>query len=506
MALGNLLEATQIQHLPLVFTSCLLVWYFRLLIHALFSPLRFVPGPLSARFTRLWYFQQVYTGRFPWTNIELHKKHGPVVRIAPNEYSIDDPSAVKAIYGHGTAFTKGPWYDGSTNLKDQKSNLFADRDPESHAAERRKVASLYSMSTLVTMEEGVNDCIALLEQRLGELTRSRKPINLQWWMQCYAFDVIGSITISKRFGFLDSGKDPMDLTSGMDDFLIHSARIGVYPELHPILFKLGKWAGPNGIIRAFIFTRKQIHEYKATNKFLEGKVDEEAAFLPRLLRLHQAKPDTVTEEDVMRTCAINIVAGSDTTSISLTGVLWALLRNPEAMEKLRAEVDDKYLSGEIGDPISFADAQKMPYLQAVIREGLRLHPAGGLPLSRVVPKGGATIAGHFFPEGTIVGINAWVAHRNADVFGDDVEVFRPERWLEDEKNAHRMERYWLPFGHGSRTCLGKNMALMEISKLIPQLIRKFDIELADPEMKLETRNVWFVKQTNIIVQIKQRSL
>ena len=76
MALGNLLEVTQIQHLPLVFTSCLLVWYFRLLIHALFSPLRSVSGPLLARFTRLWYFQQVYTGRFPWTNIELHKKHG----------------------------------------------------------------------------------------------------------------------------------------------------------------------------------------------------------------------------------------------------------------------------------------------------------------------------------------------------------------------------------------------------------------------------------------------
>jgi hypothetical protein len=76
MALGSLLEVTQIQHLPLVLTSCFLVWYFRLLIHALFSPLRTVPSPLLARFTRLWYFQQVYTGRFPWTNIEMHKKHG----------------------------------------------------------------------------------------------------------------------------------------------------------------------------------------------------------------------------------------------------------------------------------------------------------------------------------------------------------------------------------------------------------------------------------------------
>uniref|UniRef100_A0A0D2XL07 Pisatin demethylase n=1 Tax=Fusarium oxysporum (strain Fo5176) TaxID=660025 RepID=A0A0D2XL07_FUSOF len=438
MALGGLLEATQTQYLPLVFTSCFLVWYFHLLIHSLSSPLRSVSGPPLARFSRVWYFRQVWTGRFPWTNIELHRKHeGPVVRIAPNEYSVDDPSAVKTLYGHGTAFTKGPWYDGSTNLKDEKSNLFANRDIKTHAAERRKVASLYSMSTLVKMEDAVNDCIVRLEQRMRDLAR------------------------------LHHGKDPMDLVSGLHDFLTHAARIGVYPDLHPILFKLGKLAGKfqsagtNGIIRAFIFTRKQIGEYKAMNKFLKSKADDEEAFLPRLLRLHHEKPESVTEEDVMRTCAINVVAGSDTTSISLTGVMWALLRNPKAMAKLRAEVDDKYSSGEIGDPISFGDAQKMPYLQAVIKEGLRLHPAGGLPLSRIVPKGGATIAGHFFPEG---------------------------------------------FGHGSRTCLGKNIALMEISKLIPQLIRKFDIELADPQMKLETENVWFVKQTNVIVEIKERAL
>ncbi|EXK43526.1 hypothetical protein FOMG_02471 [Fusarium oxysporum f. sp. melonis 26406] len=304
----------------------------------------------------------------------------------------------------------------------------------------------------------------------------------------------------------------MDLVSGLHDFLTHAARIGVYPDLHPILFKLGKLAGKfqsagtNGIIRAFIFTRKQIGEYKAMNKFLKSKADDEEAFLPRLLRLHHEKPESVTEEDVMRTCAINVVAGSDTTSISLTGVMWALLRNPKAMAKLRAEVDDKYSSGEIGDPISFGDAQKMPYLQAVIKEGLRLHPAGGLPLSRIVPKGGATIAGHFFPEGNIVGINAWVAHRNADVFGHDADEFRPERWLVNGADTQRMDRYWLTFGHGSRTCLGKNIALMEISKLIPQLIRKFDIELADPQMKLETENVWFVKQTNVIVEIKERAL
>lgn len=94
---------------------------------------------------------------------------GSVVRIAPNEYSIDDPDAVKIIYGHGTAFTKGPWYAASG--PPHEPNIFTDRNPNSHAAERRKYASLYSMSTLVTMEQAVNHCIWGLSDRLADFSR-----------------------------------------------------------------------------------------------------------------------------------------------------------------------------------------------------------------------------------------------------------------------------------------------------------------------------------------------
>lgn len=96
---------------------------------------------------------------------------GPVVRITPYDYSIDDPSAVKPIYGHGTAFTKGPWYDASRNLDAVARDLFTDRDPKRHAANRRKVASLYSMSSLLRMEEAVNDCVGLVEEKFREIAR-----------------------------------------------------------------------------------------------------------------------------------------------------------------------------------------------------------------------------------------------------------------------------------------------------------------------------------------------
>jgi hypothetical protein len=73
---------------------------------ALATPLRDIPGPFAARFTRLWYLKNVWRGDFEKVNVRLHDRYGPIVRIAPNEYSIDDSEAIKIIYGHGTGFTK----------------------------------------------------------------------------------------------------------------------------------------------------------------------------------------------------------------------------------------------------------------------------------------------------------------------------------------------------------------------------------------------------------------
>src|SRR5271168_328983 len=87
-----------------IVTGCLLILYF--IIDFIKDPLRDIPGPLLARFTRLWYFIEIYKGSFELTNVELHKKYGPIVRIAPHEYSIDDVDAAKTIYGHGNAFVK----------------------------------------------------------------------------------------------------------------------------------------------------------------------------------------------------------------------------------------------------------------------------------------------------------------------------------------------------------------------------------------------------------------
>ncbi|KAL1876477.1 hypothetical protein Daus18300_002721 [Diaporthe australafricana] len=468
------------------------------LVRAAASPLRSVPGPFASRFNRLWYLQKVWTGELPQLNVDLHRKYGSVVRLAPNEYSLDDPAAVKTIYGLGTAFTKGPWYTTSGLPFKKDWNLFQMPENDRHIESRKRLAGLYTMSSLVKMETQVDDCIDLIETRFRELAKTGASLDLQQWMQCYAFDVIGNITVAKRFGFLDAGRDDLNLIKSLDFFLVYAARVGIYPELHKYLFLYGA-SGAQAMLKIMKFVRAEMDSYAADKPIGDN------FFLARALKLHREKPDYFTNTDVYMTAAANINAGSDTTSISLTAVMWNLLKHPEALAKLRAEIDTMIDSGEITESITFSDSQKMPYLQAVIKEGMRLHPAAGLPLQRVVPKGGVELAGQFFPEGTHVGINSWVAHHNSEVFGDRVDDFRPERWLTGgEESTRNMERYFLTFGHGARTCLGKNISMMEMCKLIPQLVRKFDFKLVDPSAQLKTFNVWFVKQADLMVTVSER--
>lgn len=121
---------------------------------------------------------------------------GTIVRIAPNYYSLSDPACLKTIYGLGTKYVKSPWYDAWNTEEDLTwTNLFSERDPKKHAANRRKVAGMYSMTTLTSYEPFVDSCIGLFRRQLDQAGSSDSAVNLAHWVQCYAFDVIGYITV-----------------------------------------------------------------------------------------------------------------------------------------------------------------------------------------------------------------------------------------------------------------------------------------------------------------------
>lgn len=118
-------------------------------------------------------------------------------------------------------------------------------------------------------------------------------------------------------------------------------------------------------------------------------------------------------------------------------------------------------------PIRQAEAKQLPYLQACVFEGLRKFPPLSQLRERVVPSEGDMINGHRIPGGTYIGFNIWGAQLDK-VFGDDPDVFRPERWLIDdqERLTAMRETLELIFGHGATKCLGMPMAMMELNKVI----------------------------------------
>jgi cytochrome P450 len=159
------------------------------------------------------------------------------------------------------------------------------------------------------------------------------------------------------------------------------------------------------------------------------------------------------------------IAASDTTATAIRSTLLYIITNPHVYRKLQAEIDStRVVPGPI---ISDAQSKILPYLQAVIREGVRILPPTASTFAKVAPKDGDTVNGVFIPGGTEIGISIIAVLRNKKVFGEDVEIFRPERWITDDEGTFKtMEKSLnMIWEHGKYQCLGKDLAWMELNKI-----------------------------------------
>lgn len=262
----------------------------------------------------------------------------------------------------------------------------------------------YSMSSLVTYEPFVDECANIFSTRMDEVANTDLAVDMGHWLQCYAFDVIGYMTFSKRLGFLDHGEDVENVIAALEDHLVYATLTGIFPKIHRLLFHLrNSLSGGGAKGRAYVikFTKERIAEHEKRVESLKVSTNENTElldFLSKFYYKHAADPNVFTNFHLLTGCATNMVAGSDTTAVSLSAILYYLLKFPESLQRLREEVSNvRALSGN--RKISFQESLEMPYLQAVIKEGLRMHSATGLPLERVVPDGGATICDQYFPAG-----------------------------------------------------------------------------------------------------------
>jgi cytochrome P450 len=392
-------------------------------------------------------------------------------------------------------------------------NLFSDRDEQHHREQKRLVANAYSLSSLLEMEPGVDSCTQIFLDKLGSFADRKEPVDLGAWLQYYSFDVIGEFVFAKKLGFLEEGQDVDGMIQAIQGMLVYASLCGQVPEMHHVLLgnplfpiflpQMETW---NSVVT---FSLKAINSRSSLKRDGElEKEDLEAGkdMMSKWMIVHQLNPEKMTTTDVMVHLSANVFAGSDTTAIALRAVFYFLLRNPTIMLKVQEEIGNATREGKLSDPISYRQSMThLPYLGAVIKEAMRLHPSTGLIMERHVPSEGAIICGKKIPAGTVVGINAWVVHRNPEVF-EDPDSFTPERWLNSSsEKLKEMEQSFFVFGSGARTCLGKNISLTEMHKMIPELLRKFEIKLHSPEEEWKTKNVWFVQQEGLICDIRRRA-
>ncbi|KAL8723382.1 MAG: hypothetical protein Q9225_000298 [Loekoesia sp. 1 TL-2023] len=463
-----------------------------------FHPLRSIPGPFLASTSRAWIVFKTAAGDMEHTQRALHKKHGYLVRIAPNEVACSDPEAIKTIYGTRNVFNKTDYYDAWAPPNNGYVGHFPARDEREHSERRRIVNNVYSMSSVLESENAIDSCTQLFCETMRDFAKKKSIVDLGLWTNMYAFDVLGELFYGKQFGFMSERTDIGNYMRAIDSLLPAFTLGGTIPSyLTKLYFLSTVLISPS--VRGALGAVKHIENASETavknrQQELMEKKDDKHDMLRKMLEINADRGEKInfTYQHICVESHSSIFAGADTTAIALNSILYHLLRNPSAHKTLTAEIDAAFAQSTLSTPITYAQAIKLPYLKACINEGMRLHPSVGLTMPRLVPPGGATISGFHFPEGYRVGVNGAVVHYDKDVFGADAEVFRPERWIEGD--GARMEKTMVVFGAGPRTCIGKN------------IVRDFDIRLVDPEKEWETHNYWFNKQMGIRVYFKEREV
>lgn len=316
-------------------------------------------------------------------------------------------------------------------------------DPKKKVERSRNLASGYTLSNVIKSEDAITHTIEMLLDWMDKYAEDQRPMELDKFFTFTAFDVVGEVVFSKQFGFLRSGTD-------IGDAISNSLALNAFAAI-------GGFLQPANLLVANpLVTRLQVmpmgHLFNTTLRAITSRQhNQDARFdiAAHWFRTHAAHPDRLSLRDIHAQATTNVGAGADTVSCALQSFVYHMIRHRDAWRRARAEIDSSVAHTD--RVVSFEDAQSLPFLQACIREALRVFGPVPMGLPRVAPREGVTVGERTFPEGTVLSINPWSMHHSKEIWGEDAHEFNPDRWFDESVAA--AEKYWMPVG-GSRTvCL-----------------------------------------------------
>ncbi|EJD05634.1 high nitrogen upregulated cytochrome P450 monooxygenase 2 [Fomitiporia mediterranea MF3/22] len=438
-------------------------------------PLAKYPGPILAKLSKFWIIYIILKGDQLRVVTELHKKYGPYVRLGPNELSFADADLLPVLLAPD--MPRGPMWDGRRN-PDAPPNLIATRSSADHARKRVPWTHAFSTASVREYQPAITRRAGQLAEELEKRALSGETVNLVTWMTYFAFDFMGDMAFGGGFELMRNG-DVNGLWKMMVDRIDAIGWQMHIPWATRLLLKVP--FATEAVVKFRNFTIQC-----AAQRKMKGSHVKDLFY--HLINEGHEEPNASKLSEVVVSGELAIVAGSDTTSTTLSGVFFYLLTNPEYYARLREEVDAYFPLGE-GEPFDGTRLAEMKYLNAVINETLRIQPAVPTGIQRAPEKGtgGKWIGKHFLSEGTAVNIPPYVLHHNPQYFSPAPDSFWPDRWLRNTKSqsgdqekveiTHNISAF-IPFSAGHANCAGKNLALAEMRVVVALLMQKFDLRLA----------------------------
>ncbi|KAL4876594.1 cytochrome P450 [Aspergillus karnatakaensis] len=468
----------------------------RTLYNIYLHPLAKFPGPLAWSGTRLTWILSMSSGSHQVRIKALHDRYGPIVRVAPDELSFTDPMATPDIYSKEDRNNGLP--KSEVLFGGQQYRHAFDNNGEEHALLRRKLSPLFTEQAVTNQEPLLQKYLALMTTNLRNASRAGQTVNIVEWLNWFSFDVVGELAFSESFNQLDRAQShpwPTMITSHL-----RYSSLSVCLRFYPPLDRLFPLITPRSLHRLkwkFVSMARDKVQRRLSRADSKQLKDMLASFLPE----NNSNQEIMDMETLSGSFTFLIIAGSETLATTLAGLINLLCKHPDIMQQLTTELRTV---PNVRD-LTLSTTAAMPYLNAVLKEGLRsCHPVPGA-LARLVPPEGRTIAGHFVPGNTYVGIPFYAAYHSEANF-PAADEFNPSRWLGEQPTATQetgaVSNSFYPFAMGGHGCIGQNLARAELRLVLAHLLYAFDLE-AVGDVSWEDQNCYFLWQKSpFMVRLK----
>lgn len=449
-----------------------------------FHPLSHIPGPLLPKVSSLWLVYHAWIGDECTTVYKIHQQYGPIVRTGPNSVDIADGDALHDIYTAKGGFRKTDFY-GNFDIDGHKS-IFSELVPERRAIRAKAVLPLFSAGSLragkEVLEGVVQRFVELCELKAEESRASGKVINLLDLTRGLSIDGVTEYLFGRAYGGVEDAKQKADASgdgklkrmsaSGMVDAFVG---VGRFWYLRSEVFQWVEWL--DGRFGASS-SEEGAESMALVDEFVAGIVEDAQKVLENNKSGSKTGVNGVTVDsyparlllagisvsETRAQCKDLIFAGTDSTGMNLATIMFHLAKHPEVVKSLEQEIDQN------DDITDLMEIQALPWLRAVVREGLRVSMANPSRLARVVPDQGWSFKGTTFSAGTEVSCAPFELHLNKDIFRNPAD-FDPRRWIDEEPTSKEMERDSIPFGLGTRQCIARNLATAELFLAVRALVK-----------------------------------